>query len=1783
MEGTEITQVVIQGESNSSFWFDKVDGEWVPRFNVKSTLEHDTDNNVYRLTDLKGNVTEFDDYTGMFYRRITPAGNTISVTEMSSNGSNFTAVERQYTENGTTTTEKFQYEYIDEGDLLLSSVTLLRKIGAGSWQNISRAIYTYYGNDEAYGLEEDLKTATIQQWDGSTWQNTGTNYYRYYKTLSTASSSSSSSSSGGDGFAHEIKYILGKEAYSKLAADPSVTDPLTATDAQVAQYADIYYEFDSERRVTKEMIQGGSRTFTFNYEESSFDDDYNAWKTKTTETLPDGSQNIVYCNYASQPMLKILKSGDDEWYEFFKYDESANVILYASSSAISGYDDQYADLLHEVSGNYEYLRDNSGLIRTYTYHAPTNWLASSNIQEGELGTSIKLLEREYISCGSENSSSSSSSSAGGLAYFLSKEITYPSDTDQTKKIITSYAYTWYEGTCQVKEKTTTLPVISTSQNGSGVANTRKEYFDEYGYLTWKMNERGFINQSVFDIPTGALSKFIQDVDTGAASGVPIGWVTPSGGGLNLITDFEHDDRGRIVQSLGPVHTIDLEGVATEIRTAIWLVYKSDAGQNQIWQGQGYATGTSPSYSYTLINPVSISKTDKNGNVLDSIQATRASTVGKLFPTDTFAQSSYVSWVTNQYTECCLRESTRAYHTIPSSGSGSPDTNYDQTDYGYNSMKRRNRSVTPGGTITFNVLDVRGNIIKTFVGTDDTGATNQDPTGSGAVGNNMVQVNGFEYDGGFAGGDNNRTQQTQHVSASDTRITSYSYDWRNRNTDMDGEIDYFQRLYFDNLDRITKTERYNTTSAGNLIDRSETKYDDQGRVYQTVRYGVDPSTGTVGNSLTDNTWYDASGNVIKQLPAGSDLFKKYVYDSLGRRTTIYHAYDLDESNYADAGSITGDTVIEQNETNYDDVGNVLQTNKLQRYHDAPASQTGALQNPNTTPKARVTYQAAYSDALGRTVATAVYGTNGGTSLDRPSTIPFCTDTVLVTNYVYGSAGILYQTADPAGKVNQFEYDARGREIQRTINLQTSTSSSSSSGCPDSLDANIIVSTAYNADGNISNLVINNSLTGNQTTTYTYGTTLSDSEIATSTLKRSEAYPDSVNSSDVISFKYNRQNQVTEIQDQGNTVHLYDFDKLGRQTQDRITSLGTGVDGTVRRIATKYEVRGKKETVTSYDNASVGVGVVVNEVQYEYNDFGQLITDYQSHSGAVNTSTTPKVQYGFANGSDNTVRPTTLTYPDGRVLTYNYGTTDGIDDAISRTAALVDNDMSSTHLADYEYLGLRDFVEVDYTEPDVEYTLIGTTGGNDPDTGDIYRGLDRFGRIKDSYWYDYGSSTDVDRIQYGYDRVGNRTYRDNLVADALSKYFDELYSYDGINHLKDMDRGTLNGSKDDITNLQFAECWSLDETGNWSNFRQDTTGNGTWDLNQDRTNNTVNEITDITESTGPSWSTPGYSKAGNMTTIPQPVDPAAVFKATYDAWNRLVKIVEGVNTLAEYEYDGIKRRMIQKVYSGGSLSETRHLYYTKPSQWQLIEERVDSSTAANKQFVWGLRYQDDLVLRDRDTTSDGILDERLYGLQDANWNVTSIIDILGVVQERFNYNTYGKTTFLDSTFNSQSSSVFEWEILYCGYHWETSTELFHVRNRVYHSSLGCWIQRDPIAYADSMNLFEYVKNNPVNFYDPSGLWFWIGLAWPEILALLTLLGLSLHQLWLYLTGTTITIPITIDIPKCDSLPRCDCWCKPINYSGPPFSIGIRSPLECYESSSFPEESERQNCGCGYGWWN
>lgn len=149
--------------------------------------------------------------------------------------------------------------------------------------------------------------------------------------------------------------------------------------------------------------------------------------------------------------------------------------------------------------------------------------------------------------------------------------------------------------------------------------------------------------------------------------------------------------------------------------------------------------------------------------------------------------------------------------------------------------------------------------------------------------------------------------------------------------------------------------------------------------------------------------------------------------------------MSETGYPTPGDVSDNTIMEQTETTYDAASNAIQTIKRMRYHNATG--TGELGTPSSTqPKARATYQATWPDAVGRPAATADNGTNGGSALTRPSTVPDSSDIVLVTRITLAASGDLQTITDPAGMVTLMQYDAVGREVAKILNYQTGSSSS-----------------------------------------------------------------------------------------------------------------------------------------------------------------------------------------------------------------------------------------------------------------------------------------------------------------------------------------------------------------------------------------------------------------------------------------------------------------------------------------------------------------------------------------------------------------------------------------------------------------------------------------------------------------------------------------------------------------------------------------------------------------------
>ena len=124
------------------------------------------------------------------------------------------------------------------------------------------------------------------------------------------------------------------------------------------------------------------------------------------------------------------------------------------------------------------------------------------------------------------------------------------------------------------------------------------------------------------------------------------------------------------------------------------------------------------------------------------------------------------------------------------------------------------------------------------------------------------------------------------------------------------------------------------------------------------------------------------------------------------------------------------------------------------------------------------------------------------------------------------------------------------------------------------------------------------------------------------------------------------------------------------------------------------------------------------------------------------------------------------------------------------------------------------------------------------------------------------------------------------------------------------------------------------------------------------------------------------------------------------------------------------------------------------------------------------------------------------------VTAVVDGSdGDVVERYAYDPYGKVTVLDgeddadggvSDWSADADNVSDWDnrIGYCGYRLDPETGadgqgIMHVRHRPYIPPLGRWGSRDPLnqdqpggRYHDGMNLYEYVRSDPVDYIDRDG---------------------------------------------------------------------------------------------------
>ncbi|HLJ97197.1 MAG TPA: RHS repeat-associated core domain-containing protein [Gemmataceae bacterium] len=1227
------------------------------------------------------------------------------------------------------------------------------------------------------------------------------------------------------------------------------------------------------------------------------------------------------------------------------------------------------------------------------------------------------------------------------------------NADGTGAETTSYSYTWFAGSTRMQSQTMSRPVVSADQNGPGIADTQSTVYDVDGRPIWQRDGDGFLTYTAYDPSTSAVVEQIVDVDTsrsGDFQDLPAGWTTPAGGGRHLITRYEVDRFGRTTAMTEPNGNIT------------YTVYNDPAHEMRTypgWQaGTNLPTGPtqviredrdhSPSYTEVLtmsavphVDPAGRPDGTEPISDVQSLSRSFTSPGSQVVETDRYFSLSGQTYSTDPYL-------------------GIAGTNYNATFYAYDERGRLDRTVSPTGTINRAIYDGLGRMVSTWVGTDDTPASGYWSPENNTAPSNMVEVSAMVYDNGGVG-DGNLTEQTRFPGGGAApRVTQDFYDWRDRrvaskqgvqDVEANGTHRPIWYTVYDNLDKTLSQGEYDgdgvsITVSNGVPDRppanrlralTTNQYDDQGRLFQTNMFSVDPNDGTVSlASLTTSSWYDHRGNVIKRVSPGG-LVTKNQYDGAGMLVATYQTDGQGDATWADAGSVANNNVLSQTETQYDADNNPILVIARQRFHDETAA--GALGDPTNSPKARVSYVASYYDPANRLTDQVDVGTNGGMAYTRPDAPPAGSDTVLVTHTDYDPAGRIQDVVDPRGLVTQTTYDLLGRTVETIEGY-------SGDGTPTDSTNRTTVYTYDGADHVLTQTaVLPNNQT--QTTQYVYGVTglISSNDLLAAVIYADNGLPNTQ------TYTYDALGEALTKTDRNGSTHTYSYDVLGRQIADAVTTLGSGVDGTILRLETAYDSAGRPYLYTSYDAASGGN--IVNQVMQIYNGLGQLVRQYQAHTGPVDPASTPAVQYAYSEmaGGANHSRLISMTYPNGREIDYTYAA--GVDDAIGRLTSISD---STGILESYRYLGLSTIVVRSHPQSGVDLTYLQQPGQPTGDAGDQYTGLDRFGRVVDQLWLNTNTGTATDEFAYGYDADGNPLYRQNVVNPA----FDELYhangsgnGYDNFNQLTAFARGALDPSNNSITNPSHSQAWTLDALGNW----QTVTTDG---IDQNRTFDAQNQITSIG-----GLATPGYDNNGN--TVTDQNDNTLV----YDAWNRLIRVEDSDGRpLSTYTYDALGRRITE------TSTATMDLYFSK--DWQVVEEQ--SGGEMQTQYVWSPAYEDAMVERD---TSDGT---RLYVQQDANWNVTAVVDATGTVQERYVYDPYGQVSFLAPDWSARSSSSVNWIYLHQGGRFDTVSGLYNFRNRDFSPVLGRWLQQDPMAFAaGDNNLYGCLAENPLGADDPLGL--------------------------------------------------------------------------------------------------
>jgi RHS repeat-associated protein len=864
----------------------------------------------------------------------------------------------------------------------------------------------------------------------------------------------------------------------------------------------------------------------------------------------------------------------------------------------------------------------------------------------------------------------------------------------------------------------------------------------------------------------------------------------------------------------------------------------------------------------------------------------------------------------------------------------------------------------------------------------------------------------------------------------------------------------QTIAYDNVDRAISSSLANnsesiTISYENNFKRVITDSQGVATTYQLqANKGVarvvsmtGPGCSSCGGTSDTGYVYNERSQIVESTDANG-VKTTYTYDTNGNATSVTKA----------AGTPLATTTTKT----YDPITNQVAT--ITR---------NSVANPGQSAVTTMTY-----DSHGNLLSRQESGFSGSDPISR------------ITQYTYTATGQIAAIDGPRADVNdtvaftyypneQGEGNNRGNlhTVTDALGHTTTFSDYNAFGQAQTItDANSLVTTrTYDGNGRLTATA-----TAGLSTTYVYNAT---GQLQTVTLPGNR----------VITYTYTPAGQIQKVADSlGNSVS-YLYDSEGRKTAEEIrdpdnlltryASYGYDNHGNLNKVT----LPGDAEETAEYDlvgNLLKTVNATGMQTDYQYDDLNRLLATIEA---GVNVA-------GYTYDSDDNVktikdaanhttgytmadfgRRIATSAPDTGQASYTY-------DAASNLLTTIDAKNQTTS---YAYDALNRPLSQSYGDTEILFSY---------DQGE--NAIGRLSRVTDSegtvdFTYDgagrlvsetrvIGSTTHV--TGYSYNAAGDMagmTYPSGMEVSYALDAAGQIsgIAIDGENlisaitrlpfgPLKSATLGSVNLSKtyDQRYNLSRITAGSFDYQ-----YTRDTAGHVTRidGIQIPATTSTTaaysynHDNNQLTEATPKVYT---HDANGNITS-----DGTNIF--VYDALNRLVKVERDGTTVAVYAYDSMDLRVRKTV------GETTVHYIYDPNGLLIAETSADGTVQREYIYLDG----EPLAVKEYQT-SPGVY----YFINDHLGTPQRLVTATGQIVWQAAYLPYGKAQVTVTSVQNN--------LRFPGQYFDAETGLHYNWHRFYDPETGRYISADPIGLAGGMNLYAYVENNPVNWVDPWGLFFY-----------------------------------------------------------------------------------------------